>query len=325
VIEVTGYAKSVFQDRNTLDLAWFVVVKDKMSLDGDASRWSPMTDHDAPLETLRKGWNGFRPQDGLSVSPTRSDSGLNNGDTEIAGVIRSDGVSSDKLEDRLYRGGQVERYLTSWRYPWLWGLTQRTGVQLDQWDIGRTTYDDTQWAIGCNGLRGRLGRRVGEITARTCQNQLGTVVQGPNGDYRSRCTLDITVAPWTQTTLEVYGTVGYGGREGLFVQHPTNLSNELYQEEDWWKHGFVTVETGPLAGQKFPISDSVFLTATQQLITLQLPMPQELTLSDTVSITTGCDHLTSTCKQKFNRLQDYRGDQQVPGQDAVIQAGNQAV
>lgn len=55
-------------------------------------------------------------------------------------------------------------------------------------------------------------------------------------------------------------------------------------------------------------------------IELVLPMPYAIKAGDTYTVTAGCDRLPGTCKNRFNNLIHFRGEQFIPGPDRIFRS-----
>ena len=82
---------------------------------------------------------------------------------------------------------------------------------------------------------------------------------------------------------------------------------------DWFAFGLVTWLTGQNAGLTMEVRS---WDGTN--VNLFLPMPYTIQVGDTFSIVPGCDKRAPTCVSKFNNVFNFRGERDVPGQDAVL-------
>jgi uncharacterized phage protein (TIGR02218 family) len=93
----------------------------------------------------------------------------------------------------------------------------------------------------------------------------------------------------------------------------------LAQAAGYFSGGEVTF----LDGLNDGISAEVKEHAAGGLLTLQLPLPYDITTSDTFTIIPGCDKTKATCIAKFDNLVNFRGFSFVPGQDQILLVGSQ--
>ena len=79
--------------------------------------------------------------------------------------------------------------------------------------------------------------------------------------------------------------------------------------------GVVTWLTGLNAGSSMEINTYVQSTET---LTLYLNMASEIQIGDTFNYYPGCDKRRETCFFKFNNMDNFRGEPDVPGIDATL-------
>jgi len=104
-----------------------------------------------------------------------------------------------------------------------------------------------------------------------------------------------------------------------------NLS-ESRAVDDWFNLGVITFESGPNAPQSFEIKDWV---QSSSQITLFVPLPEIPGVGNAFRIVPGCDKRRTTCRNKFalagttnyanGNVINFRGEPDLPGQDAVLQ------
>ena len=86
--------------------------------------------------------------------------------------------------------------------------------------------------------------------------------------------------------------------------------------------GGVMTFTGPSGCLNIGLSMEVRSYVPGQ-ITLQLPMPYQVQVGDTYSMTVGCDKSLTTCHDRFGNVVNFRGEPYLPGIDKVSQIGKQ--
>jgi hypothetical protein len=87
---------------------------------------------------------------------------------------------------------------------------------------------------------------------------------------------------------------------------------DFIQTDLYYKGGVLTWNTG--ANQRSAMEVKDLSTSTQE-ITLFLPMPFDITEHDQFYLLPGCDKVYTTCINKFNNINNFRGEPFVPGQD----------
>jgi hypothetical protein len=114
--------------------------------------------------------------------------------------------------------------------------------------------------------------------------------------------------------LQVYSPYVSGG-----LAHPANASG-------YFDHGLVTFNSGENAGLSMEVK-----AYAPGVITLMLPMPFEISVGDTYTVTAGCNQAFETCQQRFNNVVNYRGFPNLPqskiyrrGADGISSSGSAA-
>lgn len=101
--------------------------------------------------------------------------------------------------------------------------------------------------------------------------------------------------------------------------------DSLQQADGWWDYGKVTWLTGNNAGLSMEVRTfAVSGSPDAGVITLFLPMIQEIQTGDTYTITVGCRKRFSTdCISKFGNSDNFRGFPHIPTQDTAGKFGGQ--
>ncbi|MGB8437638.1 MAG: DUF2163 domain-containing protein, partial [Burkholderiales bacterium] len=84
--------------------------------------------------------------------------------------------------------------------------------------------------------------------------------------------------------------------------------------DGWFSGGVIAWETGANAGRAMEVKD----WSEDGSITLFLPMPDTIAVSDRFSISPGCDKRLATCAERFANVLKFRGEPYVPGQNALM-------
>lgn len=95
----------------------------------------------------------------------------------------------------------------------------------------------------------------------------------------------------------------------------TSDFDEVRAVDDWFNGGALQFEDGSNEGRSIEIRDWVQSTRT---ITLFLPTAFAIESGTLVRLYPGCDKLSSTCKDKFDNIINFRGFAHVPGQDEYV-------
>jgi uncharacterized phage protein (TIGR02218 family) len=157
--------------------------------------------------------------------------------------------------------------------------------------IGEVTLGRSVFEAELRGLAQAFTQQLCELTSPTCRAQLGD----------TRC--GVALGPLTVT-----GTV-------TSVTNPRVWTDSTRAEAaGYFTFGRVTWTSGANAGYSMEIKGH----ATGGVMTLQLPMPYTLAVGDGYSLEPGCDKLKATCIAKFSNVLNFRGEPDLPGQDAIL-------
>ena len=87
---------------------------------------------------------------------------------------------------------------------------------------------------------------------------------------------------------------------------------------DTYTYGVLTWTTGPNDGRSMEVK-----LHASGVLTLQMPMPDDVGVGDEFTITPGCDKTKATCIATFDNVVNFRGFSFVPGRDKVLLVGGQ--
>lgn len=131
------------------------------------------------------------------------------------------------------------------------------------------------------------------IAAPTCQHTFGD----------TGCGVDTSAYTTTGCAISVLS--------GLTL----TIASAALQADGYYTAGWLTVETGPAAGER------VFIRShTGSSIVALTALPPGLTPAHTVALTAGCDRLEATCRTKFSNLDYFAGFPRVPQVNPFVRA-----
>jgi uncharacterized phage protein (TIGR02218 family) len=239
------------------------------------------TDHDQDItfaSQLYQASTGYT----RSAIHTIGDLSVDNLDIESA--INSDTLDADDLRSGLWDGAQIEIFLVNWQ-----DLTQG-GIILKRGTIGHVELQDTIFKAELRGMTQALQQQIVELCTPDCRADLGD----------ARCKVDLT--PLTVTGNVTAATNQYGFTD-----------SSRTEAADYWDGGLVTWTGGANLGRKMEIDTY----STGGVFTLYLPMVAAITVGDTYSLQPGCDKSFATCKNRYNNVNNFRGEPYIPGTDIV--------
>jgi uncharacterized phage protein (TIGR02218 family) len=224
-------------------------------------------------------------------------SGVDN--LSVVGMLKSPYITDTDLLAGQYDGAQVELFLVNYM-----DLSQGKMVLLTGY-LGDATLEDGKWTIEFRSISQLTGQQIGELTSPSCR-----VLQF--GD--ERCS-------------RAGGNVLPGGtnfQETLTVQTvPSDVRINFGasgQPTTFYAYGVVKFNTGANAGIAREIQSQVS-SPGNAVVNLQEAFPFTVGVGDVAVLTAGCDRTASTCTTTFFNLVNFRGENFVPGNDAVLRVG----
>lgn len=241
------------------------------------------TSHDTDLEidsVTYRAATGFSPGE-ISQLAT-----LENDTLALEGMLDAAAITDKDLLAGKYDYAAVEIFVANYA-----DLSQGTLAIRDGW-LGQVTLEQGRYVVEISGLSQRLEQRLGELYSPTCRADLGD----------ARCGVNLT--PFTET-----GTVTAVESRQVFTDNSLNETNGHFNG------GLVTFAGGSNSGLKMEVKQS----DAAGTITLVMPMPHAIAVSDAYSIVVGCDKTLTTCQSRFSNALNFRGEPHVPGLDAILE------
>jgi uncharacterized phage protein (TIGR02218 family) len=238
------------------------------------------TDHDQDVTVdglLYQASTGYT----RSAIHTISDLSVDNLDIESA--LNSDTLSADDLRAGLWDGAEVEIFFVNWQ-----ALTQGK-IILKRGTIGHVELQDAVFKAELRGMTQQLQQQIVELFTPDCRADLGD----------SRCKVDLSA-------LTVIGSVTAA------TDHYGFTDSARSEADDYWNGGLVTWTSGANQGHKMEIG-----TFTAGVFSLYLPMSGVIAVGDTYNLRPGCDKSFTTCKNRYNNGNNFRGEPYIPGTDVV--------
>jgi len=264
----------------TLATAWRLLRKDGLVLG--------FTDHDRPL--IFQGTQ-FQPRTGLTgrASSAGADLGVDN--TEIAGILDSDFISSQDIRAGRFDGARVEIWRVNWQQP-------ESHVLVSSGVLGEITQTETGFSAELRGLSHQLEQTVGRLYQRGCDAVVGD----------GRCRVD----------LDQPGFRGEGTIVSIIDRHQFIADGLSSFSDDWFAHGALVWLSGDNQGVSGFVK-SHGQSGADTSLSLWQPAPLDLSVGDRFRVSAGCDRRFETCTEKFDNAINFRGFHLMPGNDFVIQ------
>lgn len=222
----------------------------------------------------------YQADTGMLASAAQARAGASVDNLDIAGMLDAAAISESDLLAGIWDGAAIEVSIVNWADLGQGAVIVQTG------HIGNVSLKGGQFTAEMRSLAQALQETVGTIMTRRCNADLGD----------ARC--GISLAAYT-----VNGSVsGVTSRQAFAASTlPAAVG------------GLLTWTSGANAGLAMEVK-----TAAGGAITLALPMPYDIAVSDAYSVAAGCDKNLSTCVGTFSNAVNFRGFPHIPGMDAVM-------
>lgn len=266
----------------TLAWCWRVARSDGVTLG--------FTDHD---NDITFGGLTYEASSGFTASEVAESLGLSVDNLEAEGALSSESITEIDLAQGVYDNAAVEIYRVDWENP-----TNR--VLIKKGNLGEVTTSDGTFISEIRGLAHLLGQPQGRVYQNQCDALLGD----------SRCGIDLSEAQFNASgeieTVTATNTFTASGLHGF--------------ADDFFARGLLTWTSGS-GNQGATVEVKRFVAASGSSdaeVTLWLTPLFTLAVGDMFSIQAGCDKFFSTCLNKFDNKDNYRGFPHIPGSDYVL-------
>jgi uncharacterized phage protein (TIGR02218 family) len=247
------------------------------------------TDHDG--EITFEGTT-YSPADSFQATATSSQDSMRGQEVQALGIISDSAISHDDLKAGKYKGATITESLVDWRYPW--SGAYRTTVFIVQ-DV---KFDGDKWQADISGLTSKLQPSKGQVYSRICRHSFGDA----NCTY-TLSTVRVTGASVTASADRLHFTASHASFSG----QAAGLYN--FGLAKFTSHGDFEME----------IKESSAAIGNEIDFTLVLPTTFDHSVSDTVTVTQGCDLVMTTCHTRFDNLENFGGFAHMPGTDRILQ------
>lgn len=167
-------------------------------------------------------------------------------------------------------------------------------IELRSGTLGQVTRNKSMFQAELRGKGQALTQGIGRVHMPACDADLGD----------ARCKINLVTFP----DATANGSISSVTSRIVF----TDAS--LLQPTDWFAGGLITFTSGFNNG----FAREVKAYAGGGVITLQEAVPFAVAVSDTYTMSAGCDKAFSTCKNKFNNVINFRGFPHLPGVDRLL-------
>lgn len=244
------------------------------------------TTHDQPIVY---GGLTYEPAAAVAPSQVAAGSELSVDNLDIAGAFDSAAITETDLEAGRWDGASFTVYEINWADTSQGVLTLKTG------ELGRVRRSGKAWTAELLGLTARLQRNIGRKVLPTCDADLGD----------ARCTVNL--ASFTHST-----TITSVTSRSVFT------ASGLAQAAGYFRYGTVQFTSGANSGVLIDIAEHT----TGGVLRTVIDLPFDAAVGDSITAVRGCNKRgrAGDCKLVFDNLENFRGFEDVPGNDALIGA-----
>lgn len=244
-------------------------------------------------DTLTIGGLDYAPTAGIAPSTVEARTGLAVDNLEIQAILTSDLITEADIFAGRWDFAAVEVFLIDTANPTAGTIVLHRGT------IGEVKTIDGAFVAQVRSLLQAAQQQIVALTTPTCRVRA-------LGD--SQCGVSLT--SFTKT-----GTVDVVTSRRVF----TVTGAASGQADHWFRYGTILFTSGANSGRIVEIKDNIGDT-----ITLQLALPFDLESGDTATLIAGCDRSRSTCRDKYSNVVNFRGEPDIPGNDAMLKQASAA-
>ena len=230
------------------------------------------------------GGNTYLSIVGFTPSSIESKDDFSVDNLDVQGVLQTGYITAPDLMAGVYDYAEVKIFLVNYQ-----DISQGR-MWLKRGKLGEVRLQKDTFVAELRGISEALQQHQGQLCSPSCRAILGD----------SRCNVNLT-------SFSFNATINVVTSGSIFT------ANALTQAAGYFTGGEIQWLTGANAGLKREIKEF-----SNKQIVLALPMPYALQVGDTFKAVAGCDKIFSTCKTKFNNVNNFRGEPHVPGTDAIM-------
>ena len=218
----------------------------------------------------------------------------------VEGVLSSNSLNEDDLRAGRWDFAEFRLFQLNWADLTMGEKKDRKGT------LGQVIVDRSLFAAEMLGMMQAYTTSIGEITSPGCRANLGD----------SRCQVNLqyggspSVGSPPTTAFTVNGVIDTAAADFF------NMADSARVEPDgYFDNGVITFLDGQLEGLAFEVK-----TYTIGAWSVFVPLPYDAT-GRAYTMHAGCDKRLETCRDRFNNVDNFRGEPWLRGTDALMQIG----
>lgn len=250
------------------------------------------TDHDTDLtfdSVTYAAATGFTP------SAVKQALGSAVDDMELIGFLSADAISEEDIQNKLYDSAAISVFRVNWQ-----DLNQRVEIFTGQ--LGTVTRGPISFKSEVRSLRQLMAQPIGESYTNTCRVDLGS----------TPCGIDLTSDP----TYQITGTVTTVLNKRTFT---TTTADVVARPTGWFAGGLISWTSGNNNGAIIEVKRHLLSVGDAAEFDMWEQVSRDIQIGDTFIAQVGCDKLITTCREKFNNVNNFRGFPRMPKTDISLQ------
>jgi len=264
-----------------------------------------LTDHDKDIVyTATDGIKSgipitFKAEDGMTRTADAASSDLSPDNMDVDVFLDSAEITEQDIRGKLYDGATLEIRAVNFANLGMGDIKIRTGT------LGKIVMKNGVATAEVRGLMQQLSYVVGSVYGAMCRAELGD----------QKCKVSMPKYTQNGSVASVVSAVEIVPTSGLLmVGSPTPTTPA---PAGWFNDGILTWTSGVNSG----LTNQIKSWDGTNLI-FSLPMFSAPAPADTFSIQPGCnksaDASTGDCQNKYQNIVNFRGENNIPGQDQVL-------
>lgn len=243
----------------------------------------------------------YERQSAISPSVIQNTVGTGVDNTDFMGLLDSNKITTTDILAGIWDNAVMELSICDYTGSTVGVMTIITGT------MGEVSFQDGQYTAEFRSLAQRLQQEMADLIQATCR-----------------------VASFGDSQCAAGGLIGthplsFFQRPGLTVASViTQGSVFTVQTSDttgFFDYGVILFTSGLNAGISREIKSSPAGGGGLATITVQESFPFAIAVNDVLTLTAGCDRNYTTCVNKFQNQQNFRGEPFLPGVDQLLKRG----
>lgn len=274
----SGLQAHFADDVQTLCTIWTIT-----RVDGTIFRF---TDHDTDVIV---GGETYAARVGYSMADVETSAGFSVGNVDVDAIMSSSSITEDDLQAGFWDFATIQVDVVNYVTPSLGTMTLRYGT------LGQVSLVRDSYKAELRGLSQSYQQGMVQLYSQMCRARFG--------DSRCQYPLNYVTVAATVTAVDSRRTFTANVTGGILLPNA-------------YVYGVASFLTGNNAGVAMEIKLDSWISGTSRILTLQLPLTQEITVGDTLTVRPGCSKTIEACNL-YGNTDNFRGEPYVPVIDQI--------